>query len=238
MKHLLRWTWILCVALATVFGPTGTASAQDATDGAEAPTEEGDLEAIWAERRTVRVIQRRLYPTDGEFQLTLFAGSVPNDPFINYFPVGLRFGYWFSESIAVELSGSFLLSTNTDLKEFLNAENVDVFERDEQLYRANAAVLWSPLYGKFSFLGNKLAHFDWYLGTGVGVVGVRNPVSGFEGVRTSDSIAPEVTVLTGWNLHLHDRWALRLDYRQGIFQKDGGGVAYPSEISLGGSFFF
>lgn len=239
MNHWMRWTLILLVALGATIGGERVATAQESGD-AVAPTEEGDLEAIWAERRTVRVIQRRLYPTDGEFQLTLFVGSIPNDPFVNYWPIGLRAGYWLSESIAVELHGSFMgdiFKKDTELAQFLEAENVNPFPRDRQLYRAGANVLWTPLYGKFSFLGTKLAHFDWYIGAGVNVVGTENPAEG-DTTSTFTSIAPEASIITGWNLHLHERWALRLDYRQGILPRDGGGVAYPSEISLGASVFF
>ena len=234
---LIRWTTVLTLAFACLSAPD-SAYAQGATDDEAAPTFAGDLDTFWAEQRRVRVLQRRLYQTDGEFQLTLYAGAVPNDPFFNYFPVGLRFGYHISESIAIELSGAYNIQSTTELKDFLEEdENTDVFVRDVQRWRANVAVLWSPIYGKFSFLGTKLAHFDWYFGAGVGVLGAENPADGDLTV-TSTSIKPEVAIITGWNLHLHQRWALRLDYRQFVFQKEAGGVAFPSELSLGGSFFF
>lgn len=239
MNHRMRWLWILLVAVVATLGGEQAAHAQS-NDATVTPTEEGDLESIWAERRTVRVIQRRLYPTDGEFQLTLYAGAIPNDPFVNYWPLGLRFGYWITESIAVELHGSFMgdiFKKDTELAQFLEAERVNPFPRDRQLYRAGGAVLWSPLYGKFSFLGTKLAHFDWYVGAGVNVVGVENPAQD-DTTRTFTTITPEGSIITGWNLHLHENWALRLDYRQGIMIRDAGGVAFPSEISLGASFFF
>lgn len=239
---LLRWTFVLALAVAA-FGVDSTAFAQTAgsEDGA-APTLEGDLDTFWAAQRRVRVLQRRLYETAREAQLTLYVGTIPNDPFLKYYPIGLRFGYHITESIAVELSGAYNLDSNTDLADFLDEEGdgISVFLRDVQKWRANFAVLWSPIYGKFSFLGTKLAHFDWFFGAGVGVLGAENPQTGnvtnFNVFTTS--VKPEVVLATGWNLHLHQRWALRLDYRQFIFQKESGGVAMPSEISLGGSFFF
>src|SRR5690606_23130374 len=142
------------------------------------PTLEEDLDAFWAQQRRVRVLQRRLYETDGEFQLTLTVGVIPNDPFLKYYPIGGRFAYHISEQIAVELSGAYLIHSNADLGEFLDSEgDVSTFLRDVQNWRANVAVLWSPIYGKFSFLGTKLAHFDWFFGAGVGVVGVENPAA-------------------------------------------------------------
>lgn len=237
MMKLLRWTTVLALAVVSTGVAATPAFAQEA-GAEEAPTLEGDLDSFWAEQRRVRVLQRRLYQTDGDFQLSLYVGSVPNDPFLNYFPVGLRFGYHLSETLAVELSGAYNIETQTDLADFLDETgDVSVFLRDIQKWRANVAILWSPIYGKFSFAGTKLAHFDWFLGAGVGVVGVENPsTDNLNDVSTG--VKPEVAIITGWNLHLTQRWALRLDYRQFIFQKEDGGVAFPSELSLGGSFFF
>lgn len=236
---LLRWTLVLAFAL-VAFGAGSDAFAQEAagTDDEAGPTLEQDLDTFWAEQRRVRVLQRRLYETDGDFQLTLYVGVVPNDPFINYYPIGGRFGYHITESIAVELAGSYMIDSNTDLADFLDREgDVSVFLRDVQKWRANFTVLWSPIYGKFSFLGTKLAHFDWFFGAGVGVLGAENPDADNLN-EFSVGVKPEVALATGWNLHLHQRWALRLDYRQFIFQKEDGGVALPSELSLGASFFF
>jgi outer membrane beta-barrel protein len=239
---VLRWTGVLLVTLAALTGGATIAAAQDSgSEGASAqPTEEGDLDAFWADRRGVRVIQRRMYELDGDVQLSLFFGAIPNDPFLQYFPIGLRVGYWFSNSLALELSGSVVrpLGVETDLASFLDERgNVDVFLRDEQIWRANLAALYSPIYGKFSLAGRKLAHFDWYFGGGVGVVQTRSADE--DDLQTQNTaFKPEVTLATGWNIHLSQRFALRVDYRQYIFQKDSGGVTLPSEISLGASVFF
>jgi outer membrane beta-barrel protein len=236
-----RKLWILLVASAAATGVTTPVSAQEATtdEGASTPTAESDMDTFWSDRRNPRVLQRRMYEKDGEFQLTLFAGAIPNDPFNKYWPLGLRAGYWLSENIGLELSGSYVgLSGDTDLSSFLSERGeVDVFLRDEQIWRADLGINWAPIYGKFSFSGTKLAHFDWFFGAGLGVVSVNNPIVE-EGFVEETQIKPEAVLNTGWNLHLHQRWALRVDYHQFIFQKDSGGVTMPSEVSLGGSFFF
>lgn len=48
----------------------------------------------------------------------------------------------------------------------------------------------------------------------------------------------EAIVATGWDIHLAQEFALRLDVRQFIFKKTGGGTALPTEIALGASYFF
>ena len=233
MNHAQRTIVLLLALAATSVSMPAAAQSSDAE-----PSMQGDLDRFWAEQRRVRVLQRRQYSTDGDFQATLFIGGVPNDPFFNYYPIGLRFGYHLSEPIAIEASGSYLLTARTDLKQLLEDNDATIFLVDQQVWRANAAVLWAPLYGKFSLLGTKLANFDWYVGAGVGVLGtLHEGDEGSLGTEQSE-IKPEVTILTGWNLHLSQRFALRLDYRQGIYQAKIGGVSYPSELSLGGSVFF
>ena len=212
MKHLLRWTWILRCARHGLRTDGHSVGSRRRTAPKRPPKR---VTSKPSGPSVTRALIQRLYPTDGEFQLTLFAGSVPNDPFINYFPVGLRFGYWFSESIAVELSGSFLLST-TPTWEFLNAENVDVFERDEQLYRANAAVLWCRSTESSRSSGQARSSL-------VPRYRRQRGRRAEPGVRLRGR--PYVRQHRAWwcsragTFHLHDRWALRLDHRQGVFQR-------------------
>lgn len=243
---LSRWMVVLLLASGISMLVADSASAQGmsgtGTEGAAAePTREEDMDAFWADQRRVRVLQRRLFQKDREFYLSLHVGAIPNDPFLKYWPIGLRAGYWLSEQVGLELGGSYIgsaLAGNTDLRSFLDERGeVSVFLRDVNLWRANVTALWSPMYGKFSFAGRKLAHFDWFFGAGFGVVGVENPIEGNFGVNETE-IKPEAILTTGWVLHLHQHWAMRLDYRQHIFQKDSGGVSLPSEFSLGASYYF
>ncbi len=240
---LSRWIVLLLLATGAIALPAATGAAQEMdADGQEVtPSRDEDMDAFWADRRRVRVLQRRLYQKDREFHLSLMVGAIPNDPFLKYWPIGLRAGYWLNESVGIEIGGDYIgdaLSGNTDLANFLGETGeVDVFLRDVNQWRANVVAVWAPMYGKFSFAGRKLAHFDWFFGAGFGVLGVQNPVeNNFSEVQ--NEIKPEAILTTGWVLHLHQHWALRLDFRQGIFQKASGGVSLPSQIGLGASYFF
>ena len=118
---LLRWTSVLALAHCRCQPASPRARSRRTLPprrtGLPRPTR-SDLETFWAEQRRVRVLQRRLYQTDNEFQLTLYVGAIPNDPFLNYYPIGGRFGYHITESIAVELSGAY---------------NIDAEDRSRQL---------------------------------------------------------------------------------------------------------
>ena len=245
----IRWFLLVALVSCSTASMTSFAFAQSDANAEDVPTEEGDTDAFWADRRQLRVLQRRLYQKRGSVQLSLMLSVIPNDPFHNYFPVGLRFGYHITEQIALDIGGHYIgtgfLRGDTDLEKCLQGgctgagdgaqSGITVDVLDEQLWRANFTLYWSPLYGKFSMLGRKIGHVDWYLGAGVGVVGVQSIRD--TGVGFEKSFKPEGILTTGMVWWLHQHWALRIDYRQGLFEKIGGGVNWASEIGLGISLF-
>lgn len=243
--HLLTRLAVVLSTVATVASLPVAAHAQEGGDeAATAPaapiaSESDDKAEFWAKQRQVRVIQRRLFEKDGQTNITLGVGILPNDPFKTYTQGNLRIGYHITESLSLEASGSFVfLEQDSDLADFLAKEgDYNIFSRDMQKWRGNVVVNWSPMYGKFAFAGQKLAHFDWFFGAGAGALGVETSEEGDFGVETAKTTA-EAIVATGWDIHLAQEFALRLDVRQFIFQKTGSGTALPTEIALGASYYF
>lgn len=243
--HLLTRLAVVLSTVATVASLPLAAHAQEGGDeAATAPaapiaSESDDKAEFWAKQRQVRVIQRRLFEKDGQTNITLGVGILPNDPFKTYTQGNLRIGHHITESLSLEASGSFVfLEQDSDLAGFLASEgDYNIFSRDLQKWRGNVVLNWSPMYGKFAFAGQKLAHFDWFFGAGAGALGVETSDEGDLGVQTAKTTA-EAIVATGWDIHLAQEFALRLDVRQFIFKKTGGGTALPTEIALGASYYF
>ena len=213
--------------------------ADDAATKAEKELE-GDLALFWGERRKVKVVQKRMFQKDGRFELTAFGGTIPNDDFIVYYPLGLRAGYHFSEAFAIELSYAHAIDRNSDLMTFLeDDENIRLKRADLQeiieLYY-NLSLLWAPIYGKISLLGLKLTHFEIYTGLGIGNFHTTEyPPSNPEGSPRKDKFSGH-TVL-GFRWFITDHINVRTDYRQLFFQKfdgaGGGGLSTPVELSVG-----
>ena len=135
---------------AGMIGMVGTAHAQDADMGEETPAAEEvtedageeslssededraataaekdlerDLAKFWGSKRKVKVVQRRLFAKDGRFEVAPFAGIIPNDDFIVYYPMGLRASYHFSEAFTVEASFAHAIEQETELRSFLEGE--------------------------------------------------------------------------------------------------------------------
>ncbi len=192
-----------------------------------------DLARFWGAKREVSVVQLRLYTKDGRFEVTPFTGVIPNDDFIVYYPSGIRVGYHLSESFTVELSGTFAPESSSDLGTFLTEtvqlKRADIQETFSAFYTTN--VLWAPAYGKISLLGTKLTHFETYVGVGIGLFSTKNvPEANPDGV---EEMKPSGNTVLGFRWFISDRFNVRTEYRQHFFQKYGGGVSIPVEVSLG-----
>jgi outer membrane beta-barrel protein len=193
---------------------------------------EKDLAQFWGSRREVKVVQRRLYSKDGRFEVVPYAGIIPNDDFIVYYPVGMRAGYHFSEAFAVEASFAQAIESNSGLANFLETEaavyEAAIREFIEMYYSVD--ILWAPIYGKISLLGYKLSHFDTFVGLGFGLI---HTVYKPEPTAEEKEAKPSGNMVVGFRWFLNDMLNVRTEYRQYFFQKGGGGVSIPVELSLG-----
>ncbi len=225
-------------------------SGGDAAAEADASTDEGaqeDAEELdpndplyWAKMRDVFTVQKRPFVKEGKFSATVYAGIIPNNIFEQYFPLGARFNYFILENIGVELSGSYSLKNESSLDETVTDPRgigaQDILIGDTQRIHSSLAVLWSPFYGKTSFYNSALNYFDIYVAAGAGVV-VTETQPDFNTPATSDTNVKGV-LGAGLAYYFGQSVALRLDYRQFLYNTQTGGLTKASEVSLGGSFFF
>ncbi len=237
MGRNMRLSAALMVLVMVVAVAPLTWAQDEGSQGSEGPL--GDsLEDYWSERRDIRVIEHRQFEKVGRHQLTAYVGIIPNDPFINYYPLGIRYDYWLLESVGLEVDASYIGDTfraESDLQGFLEENGADVVLLDQQRWRTHFGVNWAPFYGKIAFLNLKLIHFDFNVFGGIGVVGVRSLNA--ERTAEEDEYKVEGSIGCGLNIWVIDWFSIRIDFRQFIFEKAGGGASHPSEISLGFSFF-
>jgi outer membrane beta-barrel protein len=226
--------WLVLV----LAGWAQAAWAQEEGDSDGDRSVEERLEEQWAPRRGIQIVQPRLYEKVGRHEFTLFGGVIPNDPFLNYYPIGLRYDFYLIESLALEVDGSYIGDTfrsNSELEDFLQQFQANVDLLDQQRWRAHFGINWSPFYGKIAFLGVKLIHFDFSLAAAFGVVGVRSLTE--DRLAEEDEFKPEGSLGAGFNFWINNTFSIRVDFRQFVFEKAGGGVSNPSEITLGFSVF-
>ncbi|MEK6608039.1 MAG: outer membrane beta-barrel domain-containing protein [Myxococcota bacterium] len=202
---------------------------------ADARADDGDV----GRRRDVRVVQKRLFPKAGRWELGVYSGFVPNDAFINYVPVGLRLGRHFTERWEAELQVGYMFAIDSGLQSFLEEQDSDLRARarDKQQLRADVATLWSPLYGKLAAGQRRVIHFDGYLLAGAGAL--RTVVDPDDANKDAAKIVPEAVLGAGLRAYFTRRLSLRVEYRQVLYMRpdtqdsDDGGLSTPSELSVG-----
>ena len=202
---------------------------------------EKDLALFWGSKREVKVVQRRSHTKEGKMEATLSGGMIPNDDFLIHYLVGARFGYYFTESMMVEGSFTYAIDSLSGLSDYLEREEIGLKEvkvREYLKFFYNVSLLWSPIYGKISLLGTKLAHFDMYTGAGIGMM----HAEGFEKQNIPDpqpQTKPMANGILGFRWYVSDMFSIRTEYRHFIYnQIGGGGVSTPIALNLSVSAIF
>lgn len=235
---------LITAALAALIGLPSTAMAQDLPPAGPIGKQ---FDKYWASKREVRNIHKRLFLKDGRWEFAIGGGIIPNDDFWVYYPLGGKINYYFSEDLALELAGAYMLRSNSELEEFLESEiyGGDILQVELPqwlVWQAGAGALWTPLHGKVGIFDTKLGHFDFGLALGVMVLGTQVKAEG----QTEDEAAGRIDV--GGNVgatvrfYVADFVAVRIDYRHYFYNArdaddNSRGLSFPAEISLSVSFF-
>ncbi len=178
----------------------------------------------WADQDEIVVVQRQPYERDGRWPVTLYAGLVPNDPFVVYLPVGLRVGRFFNESLLSEISVSYLDMLAVD-RELRGEVTSSVQLEDHQVARAQWTAAWTLLAAKGRWYDERVYLRGHVLG-GFGAVLARD---------AEDSLDPRAEGVfgVGFEVHLSPASSLRVEVRQSIFERQAGGTLLPTEVSIG-----
>lgn len=232
MRTNLLKTLAGAVAVAATLAAS-PAAAQEPT----APLDE-ELDNYWSVDRDLPVVQDRLFSRDNRLALGVYAGVMSSEPFYWYIPVGGRLSYFLNDHVGIELGGQWMggesepgpLTNETEITGFFANRLGEAFDpatdlEDRFMWRANATLLWMPFYGKWSFLNNKLSHFDFNLALGGGALSVLRP--DFNRTEATTVITPELTFGGGIHFFLGQHWTLRADGRFYAYQ----GANLPSTRS-------
>ncbi len=211
-----------------------------ASSGQEATPLDRELDKVWGQERDIRVIEKRTFEKDGRHEFSLLVGIIPNDPFFNYYPVGLRYDYYFLESLALEVAGAYAFHPESNLRSFITntfrargLQGVRLPQRVE--WYAGANVYWAPIYGKLAIFTSKISSFDLGFILGAAAIGSHVEKGGVFVRKSSPDVAGVAGL--GFHFYLTDLLALRADYRHYVFKAYDGGARFLAEITLGFAVF-
>lgn len=158
----------------------------------------------------VSVLQRRYLPKTGRFQLFGGASIITNDPFFNVVGGVAKFGYFFTETIGLELN-YFGLSTSEakstkELKAVQGVKTDNIIETKSVLA---ADLVFVPFYGKMAWFNERIVPFDLYFSVGYGTTKTQ-----FEDADTVHLAAGQIFALT-------KSTAVRWDFSWNFFNATG-----------------
>jgi outer membrane beta-barrel protein len=216
------------VALAAVFALPVAAGAQQV-----------DREAVGPSRE---VVQERLYVFDGRFDISLMGGLSMNNKLIDHYAFLLQPAYHITDAWAIELIGGYILAQerNNLTNRAQDAIRISIHgdptldnefaDMGQMQWAAQAAIRWSPIYGKLNLAAELPVHFGAYASVGGGVLGVRRVsladcqtvVRRDDGYvdyvcNTTEGVQPSVTGALGLRFYMADWLAFRAELKNLIF---------------------
>ncbi len=111
---------------------------------------------------TISAVQERAYRMNHE--LTLGVGTLPLDAFYKGFFAQVGYTIHFSDSFAWQVGrGAYSYNLDTGLRQQLERDfGVLPTEFDQVQYMVGSDLIWSPFYGKATFLNRSVSHFETY----------------------------------------------------------------------------
>ncbi len=118
----------------------------------------------------VKAVQRKGFLKKGRFEIGANFAPTLNDAFFQKFGGGLKLAYNVHDAFAIAIRGTKYAKLRTDnVREGKLAFQSQLLtsDIDQQIMLGG---VWSPVYGKASFLQSSIVHFDLFLQAGFGLV--------------------------------------------------------------------
>lgn len=213
--------------------PKATLQTQESTTAPTAPSQPMDFSGLGrlAPFTEVSVIQKRFLPKTGRFEVFTGLTLITNDPFNNAYGGVLKGGYFFTESIGVELN--YFGLANSAAKSTSELKKIQGVTTDNLVVTRSVLavdVMFVPIYGKMAWFNEKIVPFDLYFSVGAG------------STKTDTEGAGTVHLATGQIFAASKGSAFRWDFSWNFFNATGVDLkksAYNNLfLTVGWSWFF
>lgn len=213
--------------------PRGTTGSRVAPDEMPADPKAIDFSGLGqlAPFSEVSVLQKRFLPKTGRFQLFGGLTMITNDPFFNVIGGVGKAGYFFTESLGLELN-YFALSTG-EAKATKELKEIQGVQTDNLVLTKSFLALdlvFVPIYGKMTWFNEKIVPFDLYFSVGGGTT------------KTQSEDAGTLHLAAGQIFALTKSTGVRWDFSWNFFNAtgvDGNKGSYNNLfVTVGWSWFF
>ena len=212
-----------------------------------------DLQAL-TPYESVAVIQKRYLPKTLRGELNISVFSVINNTFFYLGGVSARAGFFLREDHGFGLEGFGLLPPINKIvtKEMIGPPNhILPYTTVISQFYGGAYYKWSPVFGKFAVLNNKIIYFDMYISLGAGMSHVVDGLDdetqqlldeGSALRKLSKTFFPTGSVSVGQVFAFNQEWAFNweLKWLYTVIQYQDGDPYTPVDIgfSLGVNYYF
>lgn len=157
----------------------------------------------------IAVIQRRFLPKTQRFELTASGATGLNNPFFNSIGFAARASYYFQERYGVEFIHMLLANTQRAVTKDLASDPLNISTASLVTAKnfTGAAFRWNPIYGKITWLNQRIVPFDFNFAFGLGLTKTE-----------AGSSEPTVHLSTGQVFALTKFLALRWDLNWNFYQ--------------------
>lgn len=162
---------------------------------------------------TVSAVQDRLFRMNHE--LTLGIGVLPIDAFYKGLTAEVGYTYHFSDSFAWQVGRAmYSYDVNTGLEDQLERDfHVKPTTHEQVQWMVGSDVMWSPFYGKTSFLNRSVSHFDAFFLLGGSLL---KTTGGEADSASLNQFKPAVNLGIGARLYSSRRISYRLDLTDNV----------------------
>ncbi|NOZ85741.1 MAG: outer membrane beta-barrel domain-containing protein [Deltaproteobacteria bacterium] len=215
---------------------------------AEEPQEDEllSLEAQKEIESRIKVIEKKFFTKAMRLEISPYFGVLPQDSLMVGISPGARIDFFITESFGLEVMGGGVFNFKKDMLKYADKKNW-YFDESRPKWMAGANILWSPFYGKFSFLTEWLVNFDFFLSVGFVAVGSES-VNRYSSRDTENGTHPGGSIGLGWKLFVTKWFAPRIDvsylfYMEKFADPKGQKHEDPTQfrdnvlVSLGFSFY-
>jgi outer membrane beta-barrel protein len=177
---------------------------------------------------TINAVQERLFRMDHE--LTLGVGVLPIDAFYKGLMVQAGYTYHFSDYFAWQIiRAAYSFNFGTGLQSQLERDfGVQPTAFQEVQYFGGSDLVWTPLYGKGSWLNRTVTRFELFGMLGATVFNMTNGLTG-----SGSSFRPAVNVGLGFRIYSGQHISYRLDLTDNVTFTSNGVTNIPTlQLSL------
>ena len=210
--------------------PTATPAAPAAAAGsAPAPDAQKLVSGapLYNPNVAVHIVEKKAFSDKGKFEAVLYPGAVQvNGKFTQHYGTGAAFVYHLHENFGVQVSGQYNWYASESA---FNGELIDKVRQEAQAATslllvggALGGVEVTPLYGKFAWYEDSLAHFSLVINGGAGMGWTRHqlkPASATTGDASFGDTGSKFmgSLGAGFRLQLGSRFAFRAEVRDLVY---------------------